>query len=73
MHNSLSYNMKLVQIFFFSILAVDPYCIIEVEGTKITTPVVKNELNPKYNYGGLFYVKNPADATIHIMVCGMLY
>jgi len=49
-------------------LTVDPYCIIEVEGTKITTPVVKNELNPKYNYGGLFYVKNPADATIHILV-----
>ncbi|CAB4034976.1 calpain-5-like, partial [Paramuricea clavata] len=36
----------------------DPYCIIKCAGRKVTTPVQNDTLNPKFNAGGLFYVRN---------------
>ena len=53
--------------YFF--VAVDPYCIIEVEGTKVRTPHMSDNLNPTFNYGGVFYVKRPTEARIKIQVC----
>ena len=50
-------------------VAVDPYCIIEVEGAKVRTPHMSDNLNPTFNYGGVFYVKRPTEARIKIQVC----
>lgn len=47
---------------------VDPYCIIECEGAKITTPTISDSLNPRFDYGGIFYVKNLHEATLKIQV-----
>ena len=57
-------------IYFF--VAVDPYCIIEVEGTKVRTPHMSDNLNPTFNYGGVFYVKKPTEGRIKIQVCNPL-
>ncbi|XP_065645117.1 calpain-5 isoform X2 [Hydra vulgaris] len=40
-------------------MTVDPYCIIECEGCSVRTPVVTDNLNPTFNYGGIFYLRKP--------------
>lgn len=52
--------------FFF--VAVDPYVVIECDGTKVTSFHLNDNVNPKLNYGGLFYVKNPQSAKYKIQV-----
>ena len=49
-------------------ITVDPYCIIQCEGTKVTTPIQKNNMNPVFNYGALFYVKNQESSSLKIEV-----
>ena len=43
---------------FSSHLGADPYCVIRCGGRKVKTPVHNDTLNPKFNAGGLFYVRN---------------
>ena len=42
----------------FLLPGADPYCVIRCDGRKVTTPVQNDTLNPKFNAGGLFYVRN---------------
>ncbi|XP_057301622.1 calpain-5-like [Hydractinia symbiolongicarpus] len=49
-------------------MTVDPYCIIEIEGTKVRTPHKTDNVNPTFDYGGLFYVKKPESSMIKIQV-----
>lgn len=49
-------------------ITVDPYCIIRCEGTDVRTPTHNNNLNPEFDYGGLFYIKNPGKASLKIQV-----
>ena len=55
--------------FYYSFfLAVDPYVVIECDGNKVTSSHLTDNVNPKLNYGGLFYVKNPQSAKYKIQV-----
>lgn len=49
-------------------LTLDPYCIITCEGNKVTTSIMKSNLNPTFNQGGLFYVKEVGTAILKIQV-----
>ena len=55
-----------MNIFFY--LAVDPYCIIEIEGTSVRTPHLSDNVNPTFDYGGVFYVKKPQTSMLKIQV-----
>jgi len=49
-------------------LAVDPYVVIECEGTSVSSHHLTDNVNPKVNHGGLFYVKNPQSSQYKIQV-----
>ena len=50
-------------------MTLDPYCVIECEGTRVTTPTLTDTgTNPRFDYGGLFYVRNTRTATLKIQV-----
>lgn len=47
---------------------VDPYVVIECGGEKVTSFHLNDNVNPKLNYGGLFYLKNPGSTGYKIQV-----
>ena len=57
----------LIDLNLFSI-AVDPYVIMECEGTKVRTPTKKDVTDADFEYGGLFYIKKPETAMLNLEV-----
>ncbi|KAK3699441.1 hypothetical protein QZH41_018607, partial [Actinostola sp. cb2023] len=49
-------------------LTPDPYATISCEGRKIKTSIEKNTLEPKWNMGALFYVREPQKSQIVIQI-----
>ncbi|KAI0223021.1 Calpain-6 [Lamellibrachia satsuma] len=46
----------------------DPFCTISCEGEKVKTPVCKDNLNPEWNTGAIFYRAHPTTKQIKISV-----
>ena len=46
----------------------DPYCIVKCGRKKVTTPVIKNTLNPTFSSKVNFYISNPATTEVTVQV-----
>jgi len=49
-------------------MSVDGYCIIECEDVKVTTSKRSDQLNPQFDEGGVFYIKDLNTARLKIQV-----